>query len=600
MNFTPAFQAYGPNPPKEAEQDHGYVCSYVTDSNPSDSGSNSTRNPTGDDTFIDAEEDYFSSAQSSQISNASAHSSQMSSTSPKSQIPSSYPMELADEKMPEQDKTDQVAKMAYAEPELMSKLADYLETMGHTMERVSNRVGVVEKNQDSIVSNQKLIHLRTLELDNEIQRSKIYSRNRIHSLIKDLSIRDYEKANLVIYNLAQNDLDHFTRIYHGDEDKAIFKYGLNFVNHFWAEPGWPDYMKYNPKDLKVIKLAQGKSGDTHAHEKTGPGFFRILLKMATPDDATRLKKRCLNSGFHNVRPGLSPGERDTASACETKVAELNGLLDKNSKTCYVRKFVFSIAEVDKKNHKKVHRFVEWLKQEDLFDSTVNPLNLIDVPLRNHLGTGVADPANNPLNRVSSDKTTLTIRPPTPSATGASAILPPAPTSPFQPKSKSTTPPPSNPVGRPKQKQKPKSPTQGLPSTTSPSFQYQNGKIRIPPQTPNSRGDFDPNLVRNDTGKLNLTSLFKPCYIKSGFETTGTKRKATSPKGEVPKRKKVPELSLAEKQRRNKLNNEKRKKKLAELKKAKEEEDKKKDNMILAMQQKIAEMEEDRRRRENMI
>ena len=77
-----------------------------------------------------------------------------------------------------------------------------------------------------------------------------------------------------------------------------------------------------------------------------------LFKLATPSDAMRLRKRCLRRKFFSVRQGLTAAERQTAALCHQRVQELNGL-NTNSETMFIRKFLFSIAEVCRSNPKRL-------------------------------------------------------------------------------------------------------------------------------------------------------------------------------------------------------------------------------------------------------
>ena len=84
------------------------------------------------------------------------------------------------------------------ETSINMKMWDSLKAVGNSLALISEEMKVLQKKTDMTISNQKLLHVRSLELDNEIQRSKIYSKNRFFEMIKDQADREYEKSNLVI------------------------------------------------------------------------------------------------------------------------------------------------------------------------------------------------------------------------------------------------------------------------------------------------------------------------------------------------------------------------------------------------------------------
>ena len=436
------------------------------------------------------------------------------------------------------------------------KMWDSLRAVGNSLALISEEMKVLQKKTDITISNQKLLHVRSLELDNEIQRSKIYSKNRFYEMIKDQADREYEKSNLVVYNLPIKDWHKYMQKYGNDPRRAAFQYGLFFIDYFWKG--------YSPVDLHAVKLSQKDKNKDSADNN--PNYWRLLLKMATPGDAIRLRKRCLRKGYNTIRPGLTPAERNTATHVEQKVQELNRIKDPNDDTVYVRKYLFSIAEVNKTDPKKIIRWYDWQKDTDFFESKVTACNLIEI--------------KSSLPKPSSEKTTPNL------ASLNRVQLPPAPESPFKP---ARTPEdqrvPTEPITRPPEPGKSGKSFANLPSQLAPIFN------RDIPQTPNSRGVFG-NGVKVQR-KLNLSKVNEPAFMR-----TAQKRKTTPPRGQ-PKRKKLPELTEAERIRRNEINAEKRKKKREE-EKAMKQKLADTDAKLMAVLKKLEEEQEKNRHLENRL
>ena len=227
----------------------------------------------------------------------------------------------------------------------------------------------LEKQTNSLIANQRQITLKINELTNEVQRSKSFTRCKINELVKDNIDREYERCNLVIYDLNISDWNNYMSIYKKPQ-KAVFHLGLNFVRTF---------MNYDHRDLSVSKLVQepGKDGTAKKDHK----HFRILLKMATPDDALRLKKRCFKRGFYTLRNGLTRKEREICTIIQQRCDEWNQKLDANSDTMFVRKFLFNIAEVQRNDTKKIVKWHESLESaEQYFESKISALAQIPIEM----------------------------------------------------------------------------------------------------------------------------------------------------------------------------------------------------------------------------
>ena len=229
-----------------------------------------------------------------------------------------------------------------------------------------------EKQTNSLIANQKHISLKINELSNEIQRSKLFTKCKINELVKDNIDREYERCNLVVYNLDIGNWHHYLKIYKNPK-KAVFQLGLKFVNTFMA---------YDSRDLSVSKLVQNPGGENNKENKTKDNkHFRILLKLATPDDALRLKKRCFKRGFFTLRNGLTRKEREACAIIQQRVDSWNQKLNDKSETMFVRKFLFNIAEVDRSDSKKVIKWHESLESaEKYFESKITALAMIPIEM----------------------------------------------------------------------------------------------------------------------------------------------------------------------------------------------------------------------------
>ena len=227
-----------------------------------------------------------------------------------------------------------------------------------------------EKQTNSLIANQKHISLKINELSNEIQRSKLFTKCKINELVKDNIDREYERCNLVIYNLDIGNWHHYLKIYKNPK-KAVFQLGLKFVNTFMA---------YDSRDLSVSKLVQNPGGENNREAKDDK-HFRILLKLATPDDALRLKKRCFKRGFFTLRNGLTRKEREACAIIQQRVDSWNQKLNDKSETMFVRKFLFNIAEVDRSDSKRVIKWHESLESaEKYFESKITALAMIPIEM----------------------------------------------------------------------------------------------------------------------------------------------------------------------------------------------------------------------------
>ena len=232
------------------------------------------------------------------------------------------------------------------------------------------QVETTEKQTNSLIANQKHISLKINELSNEIQRSKLFTKCKINELVKDNIDREYERCNLVVYNLDIGNWHHYLKIYKNPK-KAVFQLGLKFVNTFMA---------YDSRDLSVSKLVQNPKGGNDKEAKDDK-HFRILLKLATPDDALRLKKRCFKRGFFTLRNGLTRKEREACAIIQQRVDSWNQKLNDKSETMFVRKFLFNIAEVDRSDSKRVIKWHESLESaEKYFESKITALAMIPIEM----------------------------------------------------------------------------------------------------------------------------------------------------------------------------------------------------------------------------
>ena len=244
---------------------------------------------------------------------------------------------------------------------------------------------VLEKQANSLIANQRHITHKINELTNEVQRSKLFTKCKINELVKDNIDREYERCNIVVYDLPIGNWKNYLSIYKNPQ-KAVFQLGLKFVR---------DFMDYDARDLSVSKLVQKpKEGETAGKTKNNDHkFFRILLKLATPDDALRLKKRCFKKGFYTLRNGLTRKEREICTIIQQRVDSWNQNLGPESETMFVRKFLFNIAEVKRNNEKVVVKWHESLESaEEYFESKLSSLAIIPVEMSKPTST-LPEPAS---------------------------------------------------------------------------------------------------------------------------------------------------------------------------------------------------------------
>ena len=230
---------------------------------------------------------------------------------------------------------------------------------------------VLEKQTNSLIANQRHVTHKINELTNEVQRSKLFTKCKINELVKDNIDREYERCNIVVYDLPIGNWKNYLSIYKNPQ-KAVFHLGLKFVR---------DFMDYDPRDLSVSKLVQKSKDGESSNNSNNHKFFRILLKMATPDDALRLKKRCFKKGFYTLRNGLTRKEREICTIIQQRVDSWNQSLGPESETMFVRKFLFNIAEVKRNNEKNVVKWHESLESaEQYFESKLSALAIIPVEM----------------------------------------------------------------------------------------------------------------------------------------------------------------------------------------------------------------------------
>ena len=230
---------------------------------------------------------------------------------------------------------------------------------------------VLEKQTNSLIANQRHITHKINELTNEVQRSKLFTKGKINELIKDNIDREYERCNIVVYDLPIGNWKNYLSIYKNPQ-KAVFALGLKFVR---------DFMDYDHRDLTVSKLVQKPKEGESNKKNNDHKFFRILLKLATPDDALRLKKRCFKKGFYTLRNGLTRKEREICTIIQQRVDSWNQSLGPESETMFVRKFLFNIAEVKRNNEKNVVKWHESLESaEQYFESKLSALAIIPVEM----------------------------------------------------------------------------------------------------------------------------------------------------------------------------------------------------------------------------
>ena len=217
----------------------------------------------------------------------------------------------------------------------MMEVGRLLKLCGENLKSNASQIAALEVNQE-------MHHVALLEARNEIQRAKIYARNRGREFIRDSMDIDYEKSNLVIYNIPISSWNRFLKHY-GNEQVAIRKFAMKFIHEYW-----PGYLEI---DVKPSKIKQDEKEKKHS-----PNMWRMLLKMASPSDATKLKNRCIAMGFYNVRPGMTKLMRDYCLEIHEYVEKENKKKAPDSETVLVRKFQHKVAEVKRADGK----FVRWL------------------------------------------------------------------------------------------------------------------------------------------------------------------------------------------------------------------------------------------------
>ena len=219
--------------------------------------------------------------------------------------------------------------------EQMMEVGRLLKLCGENLKNNASQIAALEVNQE-------MHHVALLEAKNEIQRAKIYARNRGREFIRDSMDIEYEKSNLVIYNIPLSQWNKFLKHY-GNPQIAIRKFAMKWIHQYW--PGYLDI------DVKPTKIKQDEKEKKHS-----PNMWRMLLKMASPSDATKLKNRCIAMGFFNIRPGMTKLQRDYCSEVQDYVDNENKKRDSNSETILIRKFQHKVAEVKRADGK----FVKWL------------------------------------------------------------------------------------------------------------------------------------------------------------------------------------------------------------------------------------------------
>ena len=231
-------------------------------------------------------------------------------------------------------------------------------------------VGTIEDVVDMVIGNQKALHHRILELQNELQKTKLYSKTLKHKMAKETNDREYERSNLVVYNLPISEWKQFLKHNGNDKYRAANDWGFQFVRGFFP--------KYEKRDLSCYYLSQ--NCDKKGKKVPKPVCFRILIKFPNPADASTCKTRCLKSGIVDVRLGLTAGERETANLVQSKVDDLNSRLDPDSETIYARRHIFHIHEVLRENTKKVVKVHESFEDaERILDSSLTAFELPNIP-----------------------------------------------------------------------------------------------------------------------------------------------------------------------------------------------------------------------------
>ena len=191
--------------------------------------------------------------------------------------------------------------------------------------------------------NQEIIHVGLNECRNEIQRTKIYARNRNFEMTRDIMDMAYEQSNLVLYDIPMSQWNTFFEFYGRDQKKAVFEYALSFIHGYWKG--------YEAIDVRAEKLSQKtENGDTTV-------YWRCLIKMGSPSDAIKLKNRCLRSGYYKIRSGMTKLQRDYCQGIQKWVEKENSKRAPDSETILVRKFQHKVCEVKRSDRSHV----KWLE-----------------------------------------------------------------------------------------------------------------------------------------------------------------------------------------------------------------------------------------------
>ena len=290
------------------------------------------------------------------------------------------------------------------------------------VENMVPQVAKFDDTVDKVIANQKLIHCRILELTNEVQRSKLYAKTLQHQMTKELSDRDYEKSNLVLYNLDLKDWKTFFKMHNGCKIKAANAYGYRLVNKFM-----PNIRR---SDINCYKLFQ--NCDKNGKKLKTPLYWRIMIKLPHAAYANTLRIRLAKAGINDVRPGLSKNEREIASLVQQRIEEWNSKLDDNSPMVFIRRHVFHIHEVQRKNTKKLIKIHDSLEDaEKYFNTELAPLNLKEIPFLGKVpsSNGTEKPATSDKPQGLKEALTLSGVLPRPSSPNPRSSSPAAPSNP---------------------------------------------------------------------------------------------------------------------------------------------------------------------------
>ena len=217
------------------------------------------------------------------------------------------------------------------EAEVRQRIYDSSEQLKKIVLGVSDDLKIISKNQAVAELNQEILHVGLLECRNEIDRAKIYARNRTREITCDIMDMNYELSNLVLYDLEKSEWDHFLKHYGGDPKVAIKGFAMSFIWDYWRS--------YEEIDVKATKLKQ-TDGNGKESDK-----WRCLIRMGSPSDATKLKNRCLANGYFKIRSGMTKQMRSYCLEVQQYVDNENAKRSPDSETILQRKFQHKIAEV---------------------------------------------------------------------------------------------------------------------------------------------------------------------------------------------------------------------------------------------------------------